>query len=615
MLYKPIFPTPYNNSIDASKDVIFSANYNNNADNITKMTLIINDNYKKYYYCFESLNENSGVYIDNNSLYFKIQANNTYSGYQTRVINDSIVSRTSINSVICGSNSDLLKNPLTYSWQVRLYQNNCDVNIAYGFIQEVIKSSDDNFPSTLYNSAANCVLKVRPHTNVFFANKSNFNSGVDSIYYNYYDTNVNYAINIGGISYDILGYYYSSRDFDADLDSYGNPLFAYIEINVSNDTLYENDDYSIYTNYIDSNEYYFKCLSSPVLNIYDVSSSPTIINSDISDENDNALELSNSCLNIIAEYLQDDDAYVNYYECSLYQITNDQELLIDNTGSVYSKAMEYNYNLLLSGNLYKFVMNVVDSNRVYISRSFYVKPQYNSIEIPKNIKTEYYPEHASIIVDFNDLISISGKEYIDGEHYFSSIEIGSDSNIIYEDIETDSGIEIAEEKITVPICNIYDENYFLYNNIDGTNNTISFDSPLLSIVFRCNGFGQQDIIKLVNDNGDCYSISWDGKQFVFLYKPNGSFIYLEKTYSPYNLDNVIDTSQLIIDIKSAISVSDLNYDVPYLALEDLTVDENYYCHTEDAARDFWWQIILIDKTKWYVRCLNTPVNYTWDYEG
>lgn len=629
MLYKPTNPTPYNSVIDPSNGVSFKASCVNTSE-ISKLRLMIDNNSYKYYF------NGIGSYKDG-EISIDIAADKLYSGYS---ISNSNYDRNDFPSRnICGNSNPILKSPKNYNWQVRLYQNDCNVNIAYGFIQDVYTS-----PASKYNASASCILKVRPHTNMFFETSSNsgFNiknskSEIPKNLLNYYDTNVEYQIMINGEVYNVLAYYYSSKQFSLEADSYNDPLFAYIEINSNGNEINKDDEYSIYTNYIDSNEFYFRCRKGATLTLTDQ------FNKDITDKfkdgtdadrdkNNISITYSNFILN--GTYNQYNNASVNYYRVTLYQISDDDsETLLYDTGNIYQTQIIYSYDDFFAGKLYKLILQITDTDRKSIIKSIYITPDYKITVEPRTLNVIPYRDHKSIILDFNDLISISGHEKVEGGHSFDEIGISTDDNDNWEIVDS-----VGDTTKNIGTCYVQLGNTITYDTIDGSNTPLKCSTPLLSMVFKCNDRDTQQIFELVDDNNIKYKLFWDKHLFYYyIYSPattNISGYDIFATYSPYQdagfpnraLGGVFGTDDfpaMITAINEELAKDSPSYNVPYIAFQDIKTDENevysiriddnYYTHTESVVRDFWWHVI-IKEHYFYIKCLNPPVGHSWKYE-
>lgn len=643
MLYKPTNPTPYNSVIDPTGGINFSASCVN-TNEITEMRLTIDNNSYKYYFDMGNTCYSDGeIGID-------IDKEQSKSGY--RISNSTYKRDDVVDYILCGSSSSILNSPKNYTWQVRLYQDNCNVNIGYGFIQEVYTSLD-----TKFDDSATCILKVRPHTNMFFNAGTNFNKNnattssgstdrskkLSSALLNYYDDKVKYNIAINGTSYKVLAYYYSSSTYNLQADTYGDPLFAYIEIAASDTDISADDEYSIYTNYIDSNEFYFQCKSAPKLTLSVITENferelPITDGTNPSVESSNLHILYNN-LKIEGKYSQSNGASVNYYRFRLYQILSDKtELLLQDTGNIYKSEITYEYSDFFSGNVYKLVFQLQDTDKKSIVKSLYITPDYKSTVQPRTLAVQRYPDHQSVIIDFNNLISIPGEETVIGAHTFNNLTaIKNDNNSFKvqdeaEGNEEDDNIHLFAEKTNVKTCFIAPKNVVTYEKIDGSDDTTTCVNPLISMTFRCNNTNTQKIFKLVDDDNHEYALYWERHAFIFYYyeNTNNHRDYVVKYISPYyrsGFPNCAIATTLLTNTKlrelqqkteNALSDSNANYAVPYLAFDDLPtgtndVNTDLYCHTEDIAKDFWWHAIIKQK-QFYIKCLNPPNGETIEYE-
>ena len=646
MLYKPTNPTPYNGVIDPTTGINFNASCIN-TNEISKVRLTIDNNSYKYY--FDMGND----CYSNGEITINVNNSQSKSGYR---ISNSNYKREDVTSVsLCGNTSSLIHTSQNYRWQIRLYQNSCNVNIAYGFIQSIYKTAND-FGNTItanqpYNSNATHILKVRPHTNMFYyvdnsaikTAYTGYNKNINLSLLSYYDNDVKYKIEINGKQYDVLSYYYGYKNSESDTsrsnipietDSYGDPLFAYIEINTSDDDISVEDEYSIYTNYIDSNEFYFQCKSSPKLDLY---IQPTGLNKmklPIADgifpsTEENNLRLIYNTLNIQGDYSQSNGASVSYYRVCLYQIMpNKTEFLLEDTGNIYKSYLTYEYSDFFNGNLYKLVFQLKDTNNKSIVKSIYITPDYKALIKPRNLNVFSYPEHQSILIDFDGLKSISGHEGIAGSHEFSELFVTQNANGSFE-ISPDNND--SSETMHINSCYVYDNNFITYEQIDNSSSNISCVRPLLSMAFRCNDKNGRIIFELIDDNDHKYILLWYNYTFIYYYyscSSNRNYTtvkyitpYFGSGFPHHALGSPLCTMEQMQELQSkvetALSDKNLNYTVPYLAFDNLPTGTSdgtdLYCHTEDISIDFWWHII-VTTNQLYLKCLNPPANTKIEYE-
>lgn len=593
MLYKTTSPSPYMTSVAPCEDVSFSCSCVNTSD-VKRVRLKIND-----------VNSNNNVYTTDTN---------------TPTIKDKEIS-ISINT----ANVNLIPQK-NYTWQMRLYETNNTVNIGYGFVNSILNSYKNSNPQegecTALTSNATHVLKIRPHTDILFdlnnisINSISLNNGTNNAYISKEcfntvfkknankdkftsggDSNVTYIIRINGKDYPILAYYYGA---DSDLkdhyttstfiegypigqvDSYDNPLFAYVEIESDSNANLEGE-YTIYTNYIDSDEFYFSCNSKPTLTL---SNNGAVIE-DFADTNTpteaNSYILQSSNFSLVGAYNQAENAIIDYYWVKLYQITSNGEILLDYTGNIYSSTFEYYYDCFFSGEEYKLILQTVDTNKTTILKSIIITPKYESTIIPLNIMVEENKKNGSVCIDFSNLISISGEEVI-----------------------TDGHTILTDEDIGVSYCQINEDNTITYSKKDGSDKPLECSSPLLSVICKCNHENPQDILTLNTDDGKRYEVMWTGRVFVvFIYGGNSVFPIDSITYDPFiNMGVNTDT------IETAISKPATNYAVPYLAYSDITFNNTYYYHTESIFNDFWWHIIFTENS-FYIKCLNPTDGYSW----
>lgn len=620
MLSKPTNPTPYMVAIDATNDITFKVSCKN-ANEITGARLCIDKNGNKYYFsvAYTKAEDNEGVSITASKNVLK-------SGY---AIWGSTAARKTIEQPICGNNSEaILKNQQNYSWQLRLYQSATNINIGYGFIQEKIAPDTKH---KKFNSSTTCILKVRPHTNMFFnvGTDTGYNNGVSKEYVNYFDDKVGYTISINGRSYSVGAYYYQSSGtgnitgLPLEKDAYGNPLYAYIEISGDTSQLASGDQYSIYTNYIDSNEFYLPCRQKPILNLYDrkhlpitnlFADSDTPVLQDGSGKDKNVISIDYNEFKLSSEYTQADNASIGYYRIVLYKVEVNNEIFIHDTGNVYASTIQFSYDRFMANGLYKLVLQAVDTNQNTIVKSVYIRADY-----PLDVETDvvspsYYASHASMILDFNDISTISPEEKIDGAHTYNTFFVDENGTI---DDGSHALSDMGTQSIPVTSCSVAEGNTLTYSKIDGVSDTFDCVNPLLSVVVHGDIFsnGSQTIFTLTDDKdvnkqgvnthgkgSNTYTLNWTGKEFILEYTRSGS-TEMHRIWVPFNGYNSTSPKA---QIQEELKKNTKNYFCPYLALEDLPTDEHtYYWHTEDIFMDFWWQIMLTQK-ELHIRCLNPP---------
>ena len=612
MLYKPSKPSPYNSVVD-SKDITFSASCVSTSD-ITGLRLAIKDDICDYY-----LPLRSSVVRDcltPSSIQMELNTTNFNSG-DGYCIQGSRFDRTDnvdINNII---------KPLgEYRWQVRLYQAKTSptVNIAYGFVNKVIR----------YNNPASSprrILKVRPHTNMFMkhgTSNSAYNLTINKKFTEYYDDNVAYYIQFNGAKYEGKDYYYAktrayySSDSWQDLTvekQYDEPLFAYIEIDMGSDDeeIEVNDEYTIITNYIDSNEYYFSCrqLSEVVFKDKDGDTITGFADVDDMDKTKNLITSKYADFTLTGSFPPNSSAAINYYRVTLYRMTeNEESILVGDSGYVYGSTIDYTRKDMIDGNLYKLIVTITDTYGNTVSKGAYVSHNGNGTAMPAIVTAQRYPKHNSVIVDFSKLISISGKC-----------------------APQKDGYNITEDGK----CEVQGVNTVTYSTIDGTDKELESDNPLLYLTAKCTDGDTQQIFHLDPDV-ETYQrdLLWDRYVFIFSqYSPLHSGASQRNCiYSPYSdtipelntnvftmgnygeWDMSLLPSSVMDKIKNKIheglKIKGDVYNVPYLAFDDLTVNDTAYTHTESAAHDFWWEI-CVSRDEVYIKCVNPPEGHKWEF--
>ena len=651
MLYQPSNQSPRNSVIDPD-DMVFSASCVR-TDDIGGMRLDIKDNAHDYYLPIKS--EKLGTCITNSGITipFNTDTLDDENGYSVIAPLFSVKCERSEGIDV----SKIIEPFTTYAWQLRLYQKDTsepEMSIAYGSVQEVIKTYDENG-----NLQLRRILKVRPHTNMFMKHVNDegnhdttYDRGFDTTLTEYYDDNVQYYIQFKGMKYRVEDYYYrkanayydsgkKQRTLEVEKLYDREPLFAYIEIDLEGtvevdeegnekrsivEAVNVKDEYTILSNYIDTGEYYFECrqLYDPIF----FDGNDTEITNYFSNSNsigeENIIEIDHSNFTLKGSLPQEARSSINYYQIKLFQIMPDGEtVLIEDSGCVSCKS-EINYSCsdLLDGKLYLLHINVCDTHNHITNHSVYISPSYGGIVKSPISLVKAYREHNSVILDFSGLISISGHESnrYNGSHTISKEKIGA---------------------ITTNTCTIAPNNTVSFEKIDGRNKNIECTNPLINLTFRCNNGDTQTIFEFESDNNTCYRLTWETYRFHlwagrYITRYQNKTVYqlengvlVPKTvqeevrtleticnsyYSPYEIMNNHTDTEILQAIQNAIAGNKPNYSVPYLALPSLLLREDSYAHTESAAHDFWWHTIVADGY-WYIKCINAPQEYSWQNEA
>lgn len=431
MIYKPTSPSPYAKCVSLNPDedvgVAFSCNIMGGSE-IETARLKISDGDKQCFFYAQTNEDNTSTIpsIENDSFQgskvsFNMNTQQSYSNY-TLVSKQFVEDDTPepVSMVL----STILVPDKEYTWQVRLYEKNSfednyrsNIWLGYGVIQGIPTkktvssygyfTGDPSQPKTSISSRQEFVeLKIRPHTNVFFR-RSTITSGGTPYYdtsdlYIHYDSNARYFIKVNGKYKKIYNYrYYSSSENKfkrSDLDDYGYPIAAYVYIDTED--LYdsdekclisEGDNYEIYCNYIDSDEYYFNIAEPPSL---------TFVGTFLEELNgteDAPQEVDYSCLCLVGNYTHSSGAKIEKYNISLF--CNEQ--LIEQKEQFNATRIKYDYNMLLNGNQYKISIQARDTLGCEISKDIFIKPNYSFGTFNGTPVVDFYQPHDSLIVDWS----------------------------------------------------------------------------------------------------------------------------------------------------------------------------------------------------------------------
>lgn len=538
MLYKPSNPSPYHEPIDISNGITFSCSSIGNINTKCRITIdgkfristdidILNYNNKtgdyllKKYFKHDSPSANCERLQKNG--YYKDSSIALYRKYNST---SPICSETNASAVIRSGND--------YTWQIRLYDKKSFSSeqyfptqwFAYGTVSEVIINDKDY-----------TVLKIRPHRDIAcIPTDENYlklkvepksdKTVLSQMFCYYEDTNARYYLLINGQFIEIIDYSYYNpfTSSSPSFNNYGDPTYGYIVIKTPQIPILTNDEYNIYCNFIDSQEYYFYTASAPVINLY------TLSGKQISE----TMEYNNSKLIINGVYHQAEGADVSYYKFTLYHRTKLGYEEINSTGEVFSNQIYYQYDCLLPNQTYKLYCQITDSNNntsMYYKDGVTLNVIYDTNTIAFQAGANYYPQRHSVIIDWSEILSISGKSMNDNYEY---------KNIANED----NTLIIKEPDIINPAnaCHIDLDNTIFYDEIDGTRiyNTGNVSNkgilPFVNIIgsfqFFVDTNKSGDLMFLQADDGCNYRISWDTTYFTCVLKDKFGTIRRFK-YSPY----------------------------------------------------------------------------------
>ena len=593
LLRKPALQYPHAEVVNPNEKVDFQCELQSSGK-IAKARLMIDDNNYEYYF-------------DN----FDIQnlQENNYSSLVTYPIKNSIPTYK-----IYKSDNNRTSNETTfsfaagemYTWKMRIYEDSTKSNyVPSSWIGKgtVMSSTQADAVGIDENEIKNSrFIKINPHTQMYFKDCTGDTSHSELWYH--YDESAKYYIKVGNKITEIKKYYYflpvwkkensytnkQTKINDSDLDSYGDPKFGYALI-ASSFNVSVGDTYTIYCNYIDTDQYYFDTNTPPEINLYEnftsVNGENVTKELDLSENTQLApLSLSYSNLHITGEYLQSEGISVSHYSFLLERRESDTKYsTVSYSNNIYSTNIDWQYDKFISGNEYRLTLSLTDSVGSTFEKIIYIKAEYNSISYPMNIKIEEYRKHNSLIIDFSELHSITANEEIEGGHQFLAYNEDTDK---------------IDTTLTVPnnVCHLDKGNSLTYDFIDGEKE-LSFGKSTIYTTFRIDSDYTGTIFEVTEDDGTTTSLKWDGMHFYLSVKnPSTGYSSYGRVFTPYeNWDNMTvgDKKKAI---NEAMAKETVNYSVPYLYMNgEINYGDDLYYHTETPLSEQTWLVIIDTKTE------------------
>ena len=600
MIYKPttaypcgcaVIPEHYVDETE-EKECLYLSCSTLSSNDIIKTRLCINNGTYKYHFVSGLENGLSPtIERDNNviSITYKLDDNECDCDIERiKPENYSIVGSTATVSPL-----SIVNVGRDLSWRIRLYDKDDihDTWIGYGFIQNSIESGDITVsnPYAYWKTATDgkyYKIKISPHTNIdnsfrISAQDSNNSRMISENKLIFKDKNAMYYLYHNGFIYEIkyfINYEIAEADGnDVSKDSYGNLLYSYVIVEKqADDSFSSGDSYTLYCNYIDSDEYYFSVKKTPTILLKDRFGRE--IKSGMSDyvSDSNTLNIQYSDFSIEGVYSQANGAVVNYYNFILEKRTDSQSEIIDQTGNIYASTIRYEYNNLISGEEYTLHLQVTDTNNITTSKELNIIPNYGSLTIPQIINASYFPKNYSCIVDFGKLISISGREQIRNGYSYKYV--------------SDDGV-VNEPSIDNPAnaCYLHSGNTITYTGIDGVG---EFDLTLpFSVYMKVKIDSLAKKIMEISIGDKTWYLKWDKVRFVFGTTDNTTY----KSYNPYgeNLDNNLNVQLEHLNEEKSNNAFEPDATIPWIWQDDLPWDDDYFWHEESIVDDNWWEIILI----------------------
>lgn len=602
LLRKPALQYPHAEVVNPNEKVDFQCELQSSGK-ISKARLMIDDNNYEYYFDnfdIQNLQENN---------YSSLVTYPIKNNIPTYKIYKSDSNRTSDKTTFSFAAGEM------YTWKMRIYEDDTKSNyvpsswIGKGTVMETYQyDSNSHAPIGISTSEiiGNKIIRINPHTQMYFKDSMGIGTALYEKFWTRYDDNTRYYIKVGNKFTEIKNYYYflpkhdkgvgyaggkvTHVNKDSDLDSYGDPKFGYALIdekfNVS-----VGDTYTIYCNYIDTDQYYFDTNTPPEINLYEnfesVNGTNVTREIDLSENTQLApLSLSYSNLHITGEYLQSEGISVSHYSFLLERRESDTKYsTVSYSNNIYSTNIDWQYDKFISGNEYRLTLSLTDSVGSTFEKIIYIKAEYNSISYPMNIKIEEYRKHNSLIVDFSELHSITANEEIDGGHQFLAYNEDTD--------KIDTTLTVSNN-----VCHLDKGNSLTYDFIDGEKE-LSFGKSTIYTTFRIDSDYTGTIFEVTDDDETTTALKWDGVNFYLSVKnPSTGYSSYGRVFTPYeNWDNMTVGDQKKA-INEAMAKEIVDYSVPYLYMNGkIKYDDDLYYHTETPLSEQTWLVIIDTKTE------------------
>lgn len=605
LLRKPALQYPHAEVVNPNEKVDFQCELQSSGK-IAKARLMIDDNNYEYYF-------------DN----FDIQnlQENNYSSLVTYPIKNNIPTYKIYKS---DSNRTSDKTPFSfgagemYTWKMRIYERDSfdptkektyvpSSWIGKGTVMQVYRNSYDerHFGTSETELNGKQIIRINPHTQIYF--KDCVGKNITYLYENLwsrYDSNAKYYIKVGNKFTEIQNWYYFlpvykkttinsneiynqqlNIDKDKDLDTYGEPKFGYAVIDDKEFDVSVNDTYTIYCNYIDTDQYYFDTNTPPTITLYEnfesVNGANVTREIDLSENTQlTPLQLSYSNFHITGEYSQAEGVTVSHYSFLLEEReTETKYSTVAYSNNIYSTIIDWRYDRFIGGNEYRLTLSLTDSVGFTSEKVIYLSAEYNSISYPTNLKIEPYRKHNSLIVDFSELHSITANEKVKNGHQFIAYDESTD--------KVDTTLEIPNNS-----CHVDKGNSLTYDLIDGEKD-LSFGTNTVYTTFRVDTDYTGRIFEVTDDNGIMTTLDWDGIYFrIYVGTEDNNGVRLEP-YSPYENWNNKTTEEKEQAINEALMKEETDYSIPYLYMDgQINYGDSLYYHTETPISEQTWLVIV-----------------------
>lgn len=434
------------------------------------------------------------------------------------------------------------------------------------------------------------LLKIFPHTFTnshiwgFNGDTSNFRKAFDKYKSGYDEYYARYYIKINGIYYKILDWryydwFFASYDkekeknntpekmLEGEVDGYGNPLAMYVLIYAPDAEIRADTEYTIYSNYMDSNNYTFQINDVPSVKFYDTKfpSSNITFYSTKEEAIGNPFILEYSNLELNGRYSQNSGAYISQYQVELLL---DDGTAIDKTKS-FSQTLQFCFSDFSNANKYLLHISIINNRNVIDERYLYITPSYNTTSNLINADVKYNRKHNSAIIDFSKLHSITPTI-------------------------SDDGYEFDNENKSVKI---FEGNSLTYDKNDDFKTPLNIQDSLVNFTFKLKTGFNGEICKVIEDNGTETCLSWNSSEGVFRCDI-GSVSCSVLIYGEWELETQL----------AAMQNAELNSNTEYNwgeEFNEMDYNENLYFHAETKADMYWCSAIIdLKEKKVYIKIMS-----------
>lgn len=314
------------------------------------------------------------------------------------------------------------------------------------------------------------------------------------------------------------------------------------------------DALDIYTDYVDSDKYFFKART------------PAHVEADISST------ITSNEIDVGVEYIQKENVSIAYYKFNLYLNSE----LIHSTGNVMSPYIHYHFGGLKNGGNYLLELTTVDDENTQTVSTWDFKASYqtNTSMLSPVLSLDY--DKMCVKIDYSNLVTIPAVKQGYGECSFMNFKNpGADD--IYNGIAVPSGVTLSWDKTseekplniedTIQLLHWHGHNGFYGNIIEKSDAS----SPLLTISASYDG------------TAFYYKIAGEDKVTVPIYEKTSSAIVA-------NADGNITEDSIVID-----------EDTVYILNDDDVLKDTDILICNDLTNKYWWHITIYNDRVDFIR--------------